>query len=60
VELHIGDVVTRWVLTLDGRRLAYDNYGRLLYGVLLSRADIAIGEGEPPPEVLWSYAPLDM
>ena len=25
----------------------------------LSRADIEYGEGEPPPEVLWSYAPLD-
>lgn len=59
VELHVGEVVTRWELRLDGRRLSYDPHGRLMYEVLLSRADIQFGEGEPPPEVLWSYAPLD-
>lgn len=59
VELHVGDVVTRWVLELDAERWAYDANGRLQYLVVLSREDIEIGEGEPPPEVLWSWAPID-
>jgi hypothetical protein len=58
VELHVGDVVTRWVLELDAQRWMYDDYGRMEYFVVMSRADIEFGEGEPPPEVLWSYAPL--
>lgn len=60
VEVRVGDEVTRWELVLDGERAVYDNYGRLTYSAVLCRADIAPGEGEPPPEVLWGAGLRDI
>jgi hypothetical protein len=64
VEMHVGGVMTRWVLTLFPESQIFDNHGRPVYKVSLSRADIEMSEGDtpegdPPPEELWGYAALE-
>ena len=59
VVMRVAGNETRWMLELDAQRKTYDDRGQLHYFVVLMRADIEIGEGEPPPEALWSYAPLN-
>ena len=60
VELDVRAVVTRWVLDLTASPRVYDTNGRPIYHVALCRADIETGiYGEPPPEALWSWGPLD-
>jgi hypothetical protein len=64
VEMHVGAVLTRWELTLFPEPQIFDNHGRPVYKVSLSRADIEMSagdtpEGDPPPEALWGYAALE-
>jgi hypothetical protein len=59
VEMHVGAVMTRWELTLFPEPQIFDNHGRPVYKVVLSRADIEMSEGEPPHEALWGYAALE-
>ena len=37
VEMHVGAVMTRWVLTLFPEPQIFDNHGRPVYTVSLSR-----------------------
>ena len=60
VELHVRDVVTRWVLTLQAQPQIYDTDGRPTYHVGLWRAGIEMSiQGDLPPEALWTWGPLD-
>lgn len=58
--MHVGGMETYWVLIIDTEWPVYDGYGRLTYDLILMRPDLALGEGEPPPEALWGRGARDV